>query len=82
MKRQEAKKNSSPVTVRFRREGFIEDKFAMANGRMLDNMLNQFHPEYTEWKDPGTGKVVMIIPREFFDNHSELFKTLPEVEIY
>jgi hypothetical protein len=44
-------------------------------------MFDQQKPDYTEWRDPDTQKVVMVVPRAFFDSCESLFKDLPEVEI-
>jgi hypothetical protein len=82
MARQKVRQQSGPVTVRFRREGLIDDKFAMANARVLENLLIQFKPDYTEWRDPLTQKIVMVMPRDFYDNNRTLFEALPDVETY
>jgi hypothetical protein len=82
MAKMNARQQSGPVTIRFNREGLRDDKFAMANARVLESLLIQFKPDYTEWRDPLTQKIVMVMPRDFYDNNRTLFEALPDVETY
>lgn len=81
MNRQASMARTSPKTVRYDRDKIFTDQFALENAKALEAMFDQHKPDYTEWKDPGTGKVVMVVPRDFFDISEELFKNLPDVEI-
>lgn len=81
MARQAAKSKAAPKTIKYTREKIFSDPFALQNAKALEAMFNQQKPDYTEWRDPNTQKITMVVPRDFFDSCEEMFNNLPDVEI-